>query len=440
MSRSLARTYSFDNNDETSLNGHNDSSNPRDVPSAAYATSPERHRDVSPPKPPAHRSPYRDYGRDDFASTDGPPPTYPRAGPRHDDRYREGDLAYSTSNRTASTTTPGVDNMAASAAGGGIAGIAFGVANTHERESGMEALRSTDRLQQSSRGLPPEREYGNQIGSENPYIPEPPRHHRGLSQDPFASPAPSTHNPFDDHRQTPSPEHLTPTQSRHSIPLNQYPSESARAPYSDNPYNRVSTAWDPRVSRADIDPNTIADDGDDGMMQPLPKRRSMLGLRSQSSHNHPAGAAAGGAAAGGVLGTLGGLVGRNNAAAPASRDASGQYGPVGQGAYGDDPIEKSEWLSRQNSGRKRLRWVVGILIVLILAAAIAGGVIGGIKASKKHKANEASAAPQSAADDDGRGDLDKDSAEIKKLMNNPDLHKVFPGVDYTPYASQYPGE
>ncbi|KAL8698501.1 MAG: hypothetical protein Q9224_001820, partial [Gallowayella concinna] len=436
MSRSNARTYSFEDNDETSLNGRSGYPGSQNIHPAVYSTSPDRNRDVSPPAPPAHRSPYRDSRGADYAATDRPPPSYPRGGQRHADGYREGDLAYSTSNRTASTTTPGVDNMAASAAGGGIAGIAFGVANTHERESGVEALRSLDTLQQSSRALPPERGYG--IGSENPYIPEPPRHHRGPSQDPFASPAPSTHNPFDDRRQAPSPERLTPSQSRQSIPLNDYPSEGARTPYSDNPYNRVSTAWDPRVSRADIDPNTIDDDGDDGMMQPLPKRRSMLGLRSQSNQNHPARAAAGGAATGGVLGTLGGLVGRNNAVSQGSRDASGQYGPVGQGGYEDGHVEKSEWLSRQNSGRKRLRWVVGILIGLIIIAAIVGGVIGGIRASQNHKANAANSTPQTAADDDGHGDLDKDSAEIKKLMNNPDLHKIFPGVDYTPYASQYP--
>lgn len=325
--------------------------------------------------------------------------------------------------------------MAASAVGGGIAGIAFGVANTHERESGVEALRSMESLQQSSRGIPPERGHG--IGSENPYIPEPPRHSRAFpTQDPFITPAPSTHNPFEDSRQAPSPGRLTPTISRPDIPAYEHRSDASRAQYSDNPYSRYSTAWDPRVSRADIDPNAIEDDGDDGVGQPLPKRRSMLGLRSYSNPGH---GTAGGAAAGGVLGTLGGLVGRNNPMPPGSRDASGHYGPVGQSGLEDRHVEKSEWLSDQTSGRKRLRWIVGILIGLIVVAAIVGGIIGGIKASKNKKADSTSAdIPQSAADDDSRGDLDRNSAEIKKLMNNPDLHRVFPGVDYTPYAVQYP--
>lgn len=137
------------------------------------------------------------------------------------------------------------------------------------------------------------------------------------------------------------------------------------------------------------------------------------------------------------MGTIGGLMGRNN---PGSRDASGNYGPVGPSGYDESHVEKSEWLSRQTSGRTRLRWIVGILIGLIIIGAIVGGVIGGIRASKNHQANSSSDSdiPQTAAEDDGNGDLDKNSAEIKKLMNNPNLHKVFPGVDYTPYATQYP--
>ncbi|KAL8872089.1 MAG: hypothetical protein Q9174_002219, partial [Haloplaca sp. 1 TL-2023] len=428
------RTYSFDNNDESSLNGQNGYSafRPR-----GPSTSPRRDRNSGAPNPPPHRSPYRPPQRNESTDSDVSPPAYPRVGQLQTQGHRGGDLAYSTSNRTASTTTPGADNMAASAVGGGIAGIAFGVANTNERESGVEALRSVESMQQSGRGYPPERDYG--IISENPYVPEPPMHRRGPStpdgsvHDPFASPAPSARNPFDDSRRDPSPGQMTPTQSRPNIPLQQYPSEGSRTPYFDNPYNRLSTAWDPRVSRADIDPNSIDDNEDDGMMQPLPKKRSMLGLRSQSNHGRPAEAATG-AAAGGMLGTLGGLVGRNNAG---SRDASGQYGPVDQTGYQGGHVEKSEWLSRQTTGRKKLRWILGIIIALIVIGAIAGGVVAGVRASQNSKSGSSSSS-QTAAEDDAAGDLDKNSPEIKKLMNNPGLHRVFPGVDYTPYATQYP--
>ena len=39
---------------------------------------------------------------------------------------------------------------------------------------------------------------------------------------------------------------------------------------------------------------------------------------------------------------------------------------------------------------------------------------------------------------DNKDDLDINSSEIKALMNNPNLHKVFPGMDYTPLNCQYP--
>lgn len=44
----------------------------------------------------------------------------------------------------------------------------------------------------------------------------------------------------------------------------------------------------------------------------------------------------------------------------------------------------------------------------------------------------------SGSSDDSKGDLDINSSEIKKLLNNPNLHKVFPGMDYTPINVQYP--
>jgi exo-beta-1,3-glucanase (GH17 family) len=45
-----------------------------------------------------------------------------------------------------------------------------------------------------------------------------------------------------------------------------------------------------------------------------------------------------------------------------------------------------------------------------------------------------------SADEDVKlnGDLDKNSPEIKKLLQNPNLHKVFNGMDYTPLGGIYP--
>ena len=67
--------------------------------------------------------------------------------------------------------------------------------------------------------------------------------------------------------------------------------------------------------------------------------------------------------------------------------------------------------------------------------------MGGYLSSEKHGAgsDNSDSGGESAKDDTQQnGDLDINSPEIKKLLNNPDLHKVFPGIDYTPYNTQYP--
>ena len=438
------RTFSFDNETDdpyTSFRrnpGHlayqhpDNTTFPNPQPSLPpYLDSPERA-----PSPPAHRSqPHLSLRTDSSDSAPRRPLNLRRERERlrpietnQQPRERNRDLGYSTSNRTASTTTPGADNLGESAAGGGIAGIALGVANTNERESGVEAVRIME-------GMPAERGH-NIVGSDTPYVPAaPPGYRISYQPTPYTPPAASRVNPFDDtYRHSPSP-------SRHSLQpsVDHSPTREHlvggygrnQPSYTDNPYNRYS-AWDPRISRADIDPNDIEDEDD--AIQPANQRRSIFG--GQSSQAPEAGAVAGGAAAGGVLGTLGGLVGRKN---PGIRDSSGQYGPVGGNNFDHEKVEKSEWLDSQTSGRKRLRWIVGIALAIILIGAIVGGVIAGVKKSKSDSHNSSNNSPSSSASqDDQNGDLNKDSAEIKELMNNPGLHKVFPGMDYTPFNTQYP--
>lgn len=459
-------TFSFRNHDDMYLSSQGQaqtSRNPlpyqdsasRDMQYTSYTMPPPEEYNHSPPSPPIHRSHPTTYSQRSQPSQlvdaefQTQAPTFYSSQlnhPRQDGSNRARDLGYSTSTRTASTTTPGIDNMGESAAGGGIAGIAMGVASTNTRESGVEDLHSLDRLPLPNQGVPPERAY-NTIGSDTPYVPHTPSGFRGPHyQDPYESPAPSATNPFDDENRhisaNPSPGQLTPRgfQSRSSVPLQLYPSQDdvsgGHSSYSDNPYNRFSTAWDPRVSRADINPNDIEDDGDDGIEPPV-SRRSAPGQKGDPSP--PAGAVAGAAAGGGVLGALGSFVGRKNAVGDGGRDPSGQYGPVPVSAFDDGGIEKSDWLKRQTSGRSKLRWIVGVIIVILIIGAVIGGVIGGIKGAK-HNHDDLAAAQtgKSAAQDDGNGDLDKDSGEIKKLMNNPKLHKVFSGMAYTPFNAQHP--
>ncbi|KAG8525876.1 uncharacterized protein KY384_000636 [Bacidia gigantensis] len=445
---SRPRTFSFDQNDETSLNANHPGQ------SYGHALPPPYTDDVPPPPAPSHKA----YPASSYQ--------LPPLDTNHDRRAQQS-LDHNVSNRTASTTTPGADNLGDAAVGGGITGVALGVAHTRPRESGLEAIRDTEPYQRSPT-FPGERELGV-VGSVNPYIPEPSSpslrasldpppasrdmalgppsgiHSRSESRDPFASPAHSRHsNPFDDHRVSPTPSAGRPTPvgypSTASIPMKDYPPSDAFASggsYSDNPYNRYSSAWDSRISRADIDPNEIDDDAEDDMGPSTHWRKSMLGLSGGVQGNMSQGADTERnlAAGSGALGALGALVGSKSGPKIGSRDASGQYGPVGDPPMDEPGAEKSEWLNSQTSGRKRLRWIVGTIIALIIVGAIVGGVVGGVKHAQSKGDSPSS---QSAQDDDGNGDLDKNSGEIKKLMNNPDLHKVMPGVDYTPFNGQYP--
>jgi len=206
----------------------------------------------------------------------------------------------------------------------------------------------------------------------------------------------------------------------------------------DGPYQGNLSSYGSRANPGSINPEEILDDGDDGFL-PEPQRRSVLSLgRKSSSDGAPA--SAGGAAAGGVLGTIGGMVkGQKGAAVGAN------YDPVPGSGLESGAVEKSEWLKQQTSGRRKMAWIVGIILGVIIAGAIAGGVVGGILGSRGHGDSESSSSDSStsntqtaAGDEKANGDLGKDSPEIKALMNNKNLHKVFPGMDYTPWGVQYP--
>ncbi len=231
----------------------------------------------------------------------------------------------------------------------------------------------------------------------------------------------------------------------------------------DDPYSRYSNTWDPRVgpAAADFDPNDIEDDGDDGLASHDSRRRSVLSFGRHSSHGILPGAGAGAVAAGGAAAgagtagvaaadgggfkrTLSRLVPGRNGALPvhagSGNNASGQYGPVpGSAGMGmDGPPEKSEWLSRQKKGNKKMRWLVGIILGILLIGAIVGGIVGGVLASRRNNNSNGSSRSRSSSGKSDKGELNNDSSEIKELLGNSKLRRVFPGMDYTPLNAQYP--
>ncbi|KAF7188878.1 putative glucan endo-1,3-beta-glucosidase btgC [Pseudocercospora fuligena] len=164
-----------------------------------------------------------------------------------------------------------------------------------------------------------------------------------------------------------------------------------------------------------FDPGSIADDGDDGLEEAPRQRRSRLNLAAAAGFGSGAAAGAGAGAAKSF----------------GARDASGNYGPVGQ-----DP-EKSEWLTKQSGGNKRLKWIVGGVLAFLIVGGIVGGVVGGILASKNGGSGGSSGSSGGSGSHSG-GLYDIHSKEVQAVLNNDQLHKVFPTIDYTPRYAQYP--
>lgn len=315
--------------------------------------------------------------------------------------------------------TPGADNFGTGASGG-MAGIAYNVAERNARDSGINAMSSPD--------------YPNPVHQASPtYAPEQTLR-PGSAAYTGALEAPGDRSSHSSTQQL----------NAAAVPMGR--SSPGFGAYTDDPYQGYS-GHSSNSHLGVVDPNDIYDDGDDGLEYPQngQGRRSMLSLGGSSHRSGAqagAAAAAGGAAgAAGVMGAIGGLVGAKN-----GRDGAGQYNSVqnantgyqgsGGSTYdlGNGDAEKSAWLAKQGSSAKKWRWIIGGGVAALLALAIALGVYFGVK-----NRSAGSGSGQSAADDAAaNGELDINSSEIKKLLNNKNLHKVFPGIDYTPINTQYP--
>jgi exo-beta-1,3-glucanase (GH17 family) len=297
-----------------------------------------------------------------------------------------------------------MDNLGAAAAGGGITGIAIGVANANERDSGVQAMRGLPQSLQSGHGTPLGRGR-DPIGTDTPDVPEPPHLHQTYQHE----------NPFASSQCPAIPGDMTPrtTPSQSSLRLNDHHQDfylADQPTYTDNPYQRHSALWDRRIPGGEIHPDEIEDDADDIMPIPNPRRRSILSFGQKSDHSLPAGMAAGSK---GVL------------------TPSGGYGVV-------NAAEKAAWLQEHSTKKRKLRWLFGAVIILALLGIVAGAVIAGLRLTQKNSSASSSQGQSAAQDTSANGVLDINSAEIQSLMGNSNLHRVFPGMDYTPFNAQYP--
>ncbi|KAI1809119.1 glycoside hydrolase superfamily [Poronia punctata] len=346
--------------------------------------------------------------------------------------------------------TPGADNFSEAAAGG-IPGLAMNVAERNARESGLDAMKNAHPYQQQS-SYPPQ-VYQRSAGQTVPYGDVQPwaqDHGYETSQGYYAS---DNQNPYTLGRGLASSPNITPSGPTPTRSLNSFHSDPFR-----DPQVAYGQRMDPRLGQ--FDPNEIDDDGDEGLEYRRSARNSMLSLGNSSNRGPvgtiPVAGAAGATTTGGVLG---GLIGR-------TRNSGVNYDPVqnpattyqGAGPGGFDQTlrpEKSDWIAKQSNSKKKWRWIIGIIGLLVIAGAVVGGVLGSMFAKKSNNSGGGSGSSkggtraglaagggavwQTAEQDmEENGDLDINSVDIKALLNNPDLHKVFPGVDYTPLNVQYP--
>ncbi|PTB70220.1 glycoside hydrolase family 17 protein [Trichoderma citrinoviride] len=393
----------------------------------SHAYSPQEYHDQHQPPPvPQHQSQIHDYNQGydhDYRDDAPPPPQHQQGGNRmqSDSGYFAGGGArndgYAQPNRTNSrrysqnNVTPGADNFS-DMASGGMAGIAYGVAERNARESGMQAAHG---------GLPPPPSHaryaeanGYQGGYD--YHPDADRGSRAAFN-PLGMPAAAAAS-------------------------SRSPSRSTRDPYGDDHYPAmyVANSRNSNPMLGIVNPNEIVDDGDDGLeYSRRSQRHSML---SASNSDRAKGAAAVAAVAVGGIGAAGAI-----------KSALGRSGGGGGGIFFDNGSteEKSAWMAQQTHKSRKWRWIISILLVVIIVGAVVGGVVGsraannhGSKSSSNSGGSKGGSGSGSGSgggggnSDDDEGDLDINSQEIKDLLNNPDLHKVFPGVDYTPLNTQYP--
>jgi exo-beta-1,3-glucanase (GH17 family) len=316
-----------------------------------------------------------------------------------------------------------VDNLGPAAAGGGISGIALGIANRHERESGLEAVRGIEDGESDRFSGSPER--GHTLAAANADGLQARNSYHSSTALGAAAAAAGQATPG---QRTPNLLPSNPSQQ----------SLGEQSPYGyyggggglyDGPYQGYGSRGDP----GSINPDEIADDGDDGFAPP-PQRRSVLGLNKTPSHDALP-AAAGGAAAGGLLGSI-----FNRHGNKAGAESGPSYGPVPGSGLNSSTAEKGAWASQHEASKKRKRWFLTLLVGFAIIAVIVGAIVGGIIGSRKDSGKGSNSADtgSASADEQSNGDLNKNSPEIQALMNNPNLHKVFPGMDYTPWGVQYP--
>ncbi|KAK6542593.1 hypothetical protein TWF694_006538 [Orbilia ellipsospora] len=193
--------------------------------------------------------------------------------------------------------------------------------------------------------------------------------------------------------------------------------------YSDSPYQRYSTHWNPETSGLDSGDLSLQDmrrssqDSDDDEIARGKRTKPLAG------------------GLGGVFGkkpetgsTVSGL-GANSTLLAAGLQSRGGGAPAGD----------SDWLQSQKKAKKKTKWIIAAVVLVILLLA-GGGAAAGVILSKKKSSGGGSATSSVDPQQDAPGAplVNSGTDSVKNLLNNPNLHKSFYGMDYTPLDAIYP--
>ncbi|KAF3914964.1 hypothetical protein ABW20_dc0110274 [Dactylellina cionopaga] len=198
--------------------------------------------------------------------------------------------------------------------------------------------------------------------------------------------------------------------------------------YSDSPYQRYSTHWNPEtsgLSTGDLSLQEMRRNSQDSDDEEL----------NRGKRNGPLAGAAGVIGLGGVFGkkveggsTASGLGANSGLLNPALQDRSAGSG-------------ESDWLQSQKKASKKTKWIIAGVILVILLLAGGGAAAGVILSRKKGGSSGGGAATSSVNPEEDRPDapvVNSGTDSVKALLNNPNLHKSFYGMDYTPLNAIYP--
>lgn len=362
----------------------------------------------------------------------GPPPPPHRTIPRIPVgggaiSAHERDHRYSVGTASAATNEP--DSLGENTAGGGIDAIADRTAAASPRHHDARLLRDIDNLYTRPIHAPNAMEERNNYSNySDSQLPQPPMAaadlggrfstrqsssgsgsttptRRGIPMDPFSTPGSSNL-----HLASPSPY------------SGQY--------YADGPYQRRS-----QNELGIVNPNDIDDDGDDGLTYHSSQRKPVFGLGRGGSREQSRNASS-------IVMPGAGITAATSAPVGGGGE---EYAPVPGGGE-HIPLEKTVFQKRAltqkaSRSRRKKKLIVIMVIMFVIIAAIVGGTIGGVLGSSSYQRGSGTTSSDGLSDEDDRqqnGELDLNSREIQGLMNNPDLHRVFPGMDYTPFNAQYP--